>query len=34
MISAPSENYRGGLVVTPVTIASGRGQQLTLPVVR
>ncbi len=34
VISAPSENYRGGLVVTPVTIASGRGQQLTLPVVR
>ncbi len=34
VISAPSENYRSGLVATPVTVVSGRGQQLTLPVVR
>ncbi len=34
VISAPSENYRSGLVVTPVTVVSGHGQQLTLPVVR
>ena len=34
VISAPSENYRGGLVVTPVTVASGRSQVLSLPVVR
>ncbi len=34
VISTPSENYRSGLVLTPVTIASGAGQQLTLPVVR
>ena len=34
VISAPSENYRAGLTITPVTVASGAGQQLTLPVVR
>lgn len=34
VVSAPSQNYRGGLAITPVTIASGPGQRLTLPVVR
>jgi dienelactone hydrolase len=34
VVSAPSENYRGGLVLTPVTVVSGGGQVLTLPVVR
>ncbi|MDQ4054308.1 MAG: ABC transporter ATP-binding protein, partial [Actinomycetota bacterium] len=34
VVSAPSENYRGGLSVTPVTVISGARQRLTLPVVR
>lgn len=33
IVAGGSINYRGGLVPTPVTIASGPGQTLTLPVV-
>lgn len=34
IVAGGSINYRGGTVPTPVTIASGPGQTLTLPVVR
>jgi predicted acyl esterase len=33
VIAGGSDNYRGGLVATPVTIASGAGQTLVLPTV-
>jgi ABC-2 type transport system ATP-binding protein len=33
VIAGGSDNYRGGLTATPVTIASGSDQTLTLPVV-
>ncbi|HKC29858.1 MAG TPA: CocE/NonD family hydrolase C-terminal non-catalytic domain-containing protein, partial [Jatrophihabitans sp.] len=33
VIAGGSDNFRAGLVSTPVTIASGAGQTLTLPVV-
>ncbi|WP_188783568.1 CocE/NonD family hydrolase [Nocardioides phosphati] len=33
VVAGGSVNYRGGLTSTPVTIASGSGQTLTLPVV-
>jgi ABC-2 type transport system ATP-binding protein len=33
VIAGGSDNYRGGLVATPVTIAAGPGQELTLPAV-
>jgi ABC-2 type transport system ATP-binding protein len=33
VVAGGSENYRGGLVATPVTIASGAAQRLALPVV-
>ncbi|TNM37750.1 ABC transporter ATP-binding protein [Nocardioides albidus] len=33
VVSGGSINYRGGVLATPVTIASGAGQTLTLPVV-
>ncbi len=33
VVAGGSPNYRGGLVATPVTVASGAGQTLTLPVV-
>jgi predicted acyl esterase len=33
VVAGGSENYRGGLVPTPVTIASGAAQRLALPVV-
>ncbi|WP_310963358.1 CocE/NonD family hydrolase [Nocardioides terrisoli] len=32
VVAAGSQNYRGGLPATPVTIAAGSGQRLTLPV--
>lgn len=34
IVAGGSINYRGGLEPTPVTIASGPGQTLTLPVIR
>ena len=33
VVAGGSNNYRGGLTATPVTIASGTGQTLVLPVV-
>ena len=33
-MSGGSNNYRSGVTATPVTIASGSGQTLALPVVR
>jgi ABC-2 type transport system ATP-binding protein len=33
VIAGGSPNYRGGLLATPVTVAGGTGQVLTLPVV-
>jgi ABC-2 type transport system ATP-binding protein len=33
VVAGGSDNYRGGLITAPVTIAGGTGQTLTLPVV-
>ena len=33
VVAGGSDNYRGGLTPTPVTIAGGSGQSLVLPAV-
>jgi ABC-2 type transport system ATP-binding protein len=33
VVAGGSDNYRGGVISAPVTIAGGTGQTLTLPVV-